>query len=370
MVRNLPATILLVSVVVGALLDKKKLEIRTVELQVEDQELAIKKLNRINEALKSDKFRIEQEVVTHLRTANNFFDLAQSLESTDLKEVCDAFVMIVCEQLGIKNCYLYLNKSDDLELVASIDDAGESLPASISLRNEIGKYPIIKAAVNSKQLIRYEDIEKGASTEEFEFGAVSPLIGFNGAILGLIAIRRIEFLDYLPMTFSNLRGISDWSSTVLARVRRDNIASENTFRESTTGMLTNRYFHKRIRKEILQARHFKIPLTVLEIQFPSIESLRGVQLNAMHRIIASRLQKIVRDIDEITLGAHPVTYNYIVHPEDVSDIEDVIVKISEEISSIEMDLKDKFDFYVEIQAWSLDDPENSLELFVDSNEVA
>jgi hypothetical protein len=334
----MPISIIILSALAGAVTDNIRNERTSYFSELQNTQGTLKKITDLNKQLQEERHEIERRVITRLQTASTFFNHAFALESSNLKEVCTSLNTIVQEQTGIDNSFIYIVHEDSLVLQASPEGDSTTMPKVIH-KQSLNQYPVIEYAYKTASLARPDQVELMPLGIPGEWGVAAPMCGPEGRVLGLIVLRDVDFLNYIPVTFSNLESIARWGAMVVARVYREKDLEKWTFHDIITGLYTHEYYKQRVKSEFLQAQTYGQPLSVFTLDIKNISSLNPNQRMIMLKLLANHIIGNKQEQEEITLGNKEGSFRLICWNPDSRSLGDLQESISAKIGELSSNLK-------------------------------
>lgn len=333
----LPLCMIAVPALLGAMTDTYRLRLKeTLALQEDDKRL-LADLERINDMITKEKMAIENKVTSQVQTVTQVFEYAQLLETNDPKEITRNLVGIVCDQLGEDNCYAYLLENDGLRLSAFQDTGPSALPELIPSES-IAKYPLVHHSIQRRHMTTLEDLQKSGEALGTEHGICAPMTTQWDQVIGVLYIRRLHFLNYLPTTFTIFSTVARWGGNCLGRALRLSAARAQTYRDDVTGLFSHSYFEKRIDAEFKQARDYKLPLHLVRMQLSGLDEVPSSKRLPLTKLIADALHRPARQTDTMTLGPTPGSFYVILFLADEKEVLDYCAKADNQISELKANL--------------------------------
>lgn len=333
----LPLCMISVPALLGAMTDTYRLRLRETLSTQEDDKRLLADLERINDMITKEKMAIENKVTSQVQTVTQVFEYAQLLETNDPKEITRNLVSIVCDQLGEDNCYAYLVESDGLRLSAFQDIGPSSIPEFIP-NEDLEKYPLMLHSIRRKNMTTLEDLQKSGEALGTEHGVCAPMTTQWEQVIGVLYIRRLHFLNYLPTTFTIFSTVARWGGNCLGRALRLSAARAQTYRDDVTGLFSYPYFEKRVHAEFKQARDYNLPLHLVKIRLPGLELVPSNKRLPLLKIVADALARPARQTDTMTLGPDAGSIYVIMFLADEKEVLEYARKAAEQFEELKRSL--------------------------------
>ncbi len=303
----LPAAILIIPTMIAVITDSLRTKVKDIELDLQSRSNSIQELERMMAQIRNESLQIERQFGVHLQSITRIFEYAQILETLDPIRISKGIVDLACEQLGEDNCYVYMITEDGLSRGAYRDTQSDVMPEYISFEN-LKKYPLINRSYRTREISRVEDlsqkdIEESFPSQEGYFGLAMPLLSGMNQIVGIIFLKRLHFLNYIPVTFTTFRALGSWAGICLSRAIQVQATHRDTYSDDVTGLFTYAYLLKRLENEFKQAKKYNIPLYLLQFNISEIQKIDPIKRLALIRLVAHCIDLFRSEVDVISLGA-------------------------------------------------------------------
>lgn len=239
---------------------------------------------------------------------DSLYQISLMLSHTfDLEEILKQIRNLIRKVFQIDQYSIMLldELADQLEVVSSF---GISKTLRDSKYYEIGK-KIFGKAIERRELIYVPEIKKETAYEFYisnnngQNGAfiTIPLIPDNNHPIGVINVYRKQANSFSKREISFLSRVADQVAKVIDKTLLFKHTKELSITDELTGINNRRYFNQRYEREVLRAKRYKRPLTVLMIDidyFKNYNDINGHILgDEILKQVANILENSIRKAD-------------------------------------------------------------------------
>ena len=295
-----PSVFLFSGMVIGELRDDehRRLEDRERQLELEREQTrnSVIQINILETALSE----LEKRFLLQPETVSTLYDIARSINIADMNNLPHALLSGIQRFAKIETASLYKRTRNHWELTGSL--------GTFSRRSEIplGEGVFGRALTTGKLIILQDLFEHQSPNPEettSQDSALQPLITLpirdsRKEILWIITVESIPFLRITPETLRMLEIIGDWAGTQLAILEEREETRKKVPVDPVTGLFQKTFFLERAREELQKARRYKLPLSLLEIDFIPTDPLGHLLLGQAYLSnLREILPQITRDSD-------------------------------------------------------------------------
>ncbi|MHB8423038.1 MAG: diguanylate cyclase domain-containing protein [Leptospirales bacterium] len=295
-----PSVFLFSGMVIGDLRDDEHQKLadkeRQLELEREQSRNSVIQISILETALSE----LEKRFLLQPETVSTLYDVARSINIADMNNLPHAILSGIQRFAKIETASLYKRTRNHWELHESLG----TFPRRSEVPLKDGNFG---RALSSGKLIILQDLfdHPNASPEERvhenEFPApiiTLPIRASHQEVLWIIAIESIPFLRITPETLRMLEIIGDWAGTQLAMLEEREATRKKIPVDPVTGLSQKAFFLERTKEELQKARRYKLPLSLLEIDFIPTDPLGHLLLGQTYLAnLKEIIPMITRDTD-------------------------------------------------------------------------
>ncbi len=203
---------------------------------VKEKEDALKRQTDELQQERNSRLILEDRIVGEAATFTTLYEAAKRLTHTDSSKIRQGAVQLLTAVLKVEAGSLYeLGENPEegfLRILSSADAAGPPRVTAkdplIALMRSRGE------TVSALELLAHE-----TDLAPMPFLAVAPLRGDGGALIGFLAIERIDFLRFSTVTLQLLARLADWVSQSYAQARYAESLMERQIYDPALGVLNS-----------------------------------------------------------------------------------------------------------------------------------
>ena len=274
----------------------KRLAAKYDELEVNVQDLAQRYL-----AAAELSRELEQRIVTQTSTVTTLYGAAKALEHLEMRDLSPSVLQLITDFIEADTCALYLREQNRFVLKAG-------LPASAPFERpqELDPSRGLQAiAVRERRTATVREIVTQATPariREVPLLMATPLLSEDGEVMGILTVEKMPFLRFTPAAVKLFTLLGDWASSAFQRALRFEQTRDRNIEDELTGAYNYSYTLKRLNEEVLRARRYQVPLTLMAVSINDYESIPPVKLPGVLRTLSLVFRRYIRPID--ILGKH------------------------------------------------------------------
>ncbi|HEY9724775.1 MAG TPA: GAF domain-containing protein, partial [Oscillatoriaceae cyanobacterium] len=225
------------------------------------------------------------------QTIASLYESARELESLVPQQIPPAMLRLLARFLEIEAASVYLLEGDRLVLAAAQGEAERALSLGAD-------HPLYTVAV------RHEPLAVTREEDHARAGVylAAPLVHADGRPRGVVAIERLPFRQLTPATRQMLALLADWASRSLANSETYQEAQEQQRDHPVTRIRRVAYMNDRLAQEWSAARRYELPLSVVLVRHPGLDTAEGAAWEQGAVAVANVLKSRLRNVD--VLGHH------------------------------------------------------------------
>lgn len=237
------------------------------------------------------KEAVDRRIVGQVQTIASLYEAARELETLVPQQIPPAILRLLVRFLEVEAAAFYALDGEQLVLVDALG-ARANRPASLGLDTVLGRVATLR-----------QNLSVTHQTEREEAGCLlaAPLLTPDGRGRGVIAIEQLPFRQLTPATAQMLALLADWASRALANSEAYTRSQELQRDHPVTGLRRVQYMDERLHNEWSAARRYKLPLSVIMIHDPQLETADETAWAARAEVLSAELKRRVRNID---VGGH------------------------------------------------------------------
>ena len=270
---------------------QKRLAAKYDEVEADIQDLA----QRYLAALELSR-ELERRVVGQTSTVMTLYQAAKGLEYLDVRELSPSVLELTANFIEADACALYLRQegrflleaarpaSPDLDRPEELDTT-EGMPA-IVLRN--------KGTSTVRDILT--DVTPAQLSSERLLMA-TPLLSEDKEVMGILIVEKMPFLRFTPAAVKLFTLLGDWASSAFQRALRFQRTQDRNVEDELTGAYNYPHTEKRLSEEVVRARQYQVPLTLVALRIDDYDQILPVRVPRVLRTLSLVFRHYTRPID-------------------------------------------------------------------------
>lgn len=238
------------------------------------------------EVLLDAKEAVDRRIVGQAQTIASLYESARELESLVPQQIPPAMLRLLARFLEVQAASVYLLEGDRLVLAAAQGEASRALALDAT-------HPLHAVAMRREPLAvtREDEIARAGAF------LAAPLMHADGRPRGVVAIERLPFRQLTPATRQMLALLADWASRALANSETYQLAQEQQRDHPVTRIHRVAYMNDRLAQEWSAARRYELPLSLVLVHQPALDTAEGSAWEESAAAIAQVLKGRLRTVD-------------------------------------------------------------------------
>ncbi len=277
------------------------------------------------------KAELEKQIVGLPDSVMTLYEVAKHLETLDADALHPAILALVARFLQTDSCTLYRVDGARLRLLAHLptDDAGAT--------HAHAPDGVIAEAIRTGRVITVRDrlVRGGPAALATEpVIAAGPLRDGDGAVIGVVAIERLPFLQLTPTNIRLFGMILDWGSAALGNADQYARTHARRLVDETTGAYLPAHAMRIVCEESLRSERYGTPLAIVTMHIKDLAAVRAeVRADVLATAVAVA-QLSLRAMDIIGHHPQPGIFLLILPMTETAQAEKVVARIRENIGAL------------------------------------
>ncbi len=290
---KVPMLYMVVAGIISDNRDRMMQKIRDNEARIDSLTSEIEKGTRRNDAYGVAINQLKARIAAQSTGMRSLFDSLLKTKKMTVDEIRQNLLEVVSAHTNASAIHYYELKDGKLQRVCSYvtDNTEES-------DRDIGNDIILNESYRNRKLTYLTNMQSQVRLDSFTSGSIAagPVVDSAGRLLGMAAIEKMPFIDYVPSTFKLLDTILSWWGNALGeRYDIDEMRSRIIFDE-LTGAYTYSYFLNRFAQEFVRSQQYTMPLSLTLIKISDCDSISHEKLMPLrltvNRIINSKITEL------------------------------------------------------------------------------
>ncbi len=296
----MPILTVVISLTVGDFQQRTRNRVQVWKSKVEDRNDYQEKLIEKQEILEKEIHHLKKKIVTKLDTIKSLHDSAVKLNSLNVEQLINNFLLVVEERVEVKKGYFYLYNSD-------LSEFEFTAPAKAS-REEISLYDIksdltVAQAIKTRKMVTIREMISLDNIKEREWQAlIAYPIYYDGELYGVYVVLEMPFLEFVPQNINVIKELGSWFEESLKLAIEYEASEVNSEADIRYKAYKYKYFKKRLGEELNLANKYNIPLFVLKITLANYSQASGYKQKMLKKFVIEFLRQKLRSIDSVCLS--------------------------------------------------------------------
>ncbi len=237
-------------------IDREREQVQTSIVRLEAQEKALSELEK--------RFLLQPETVSTL------YDVGRSINMANMTSLPIALLTGIVRFSQVDAASIYWNRGAFWELSESVGTAHREKRVPLTggiwgMALQKKKIILLKSLIESQPERDHIQDSSGKPVSQPLFAI--PVLGRKGEVRMMITIEHIPFEMMLPERLRLLEIIADWASHTLGELEEKESVHKKLPIDPLTGLFQKAFFFRRAREELKKAQRYRLPLSLLEIDF-------------------------------------------------------------------------------------------------------
>ena len=291
-----PVLFIIVGGALGELREAQKRAHTTLAAKYDDVQVALQDLaQRYLGAIEINR-ELERRIVSQTSTVTTLYHAAKALDQLDIEELSPSVLELTTSFIEAEACSLYLRKDGKLVLKAARPANVEfGRPGELDTRQGM-----IGIAVAEKRTVTVRDVLTEATPAQImgqRLLMATPILGENQDVLGVLAVERMPFLRFTPTAVRLFTLLGDWASSAFQTALRFQQTQDRNVEDPLTGAYSFSYMMKRLHEEIVRARSYGFPLTLLALRIERYDAVPRVKVPSLLQTLGFIFRRHIRPMD-------------------------------------------------------------------------
>lgn len=282
-------------------------------------------------ALSEAKQELDGNIISTKDTLSTLNEAAQDLRSLNEQDIYPAVLGLLKNYAGAQAASIYLLDNNRLILKEALEEQSSQRPTAFN-----ADYGMMGLAIKAGKLVSIKAAMTGEENKDYlQSGILAsvPIMDEAGKNYGVINIEKIPFVKFNPLTLRMIALIADWCGAALENAAIYQTAKDKDITDEITGAHKNSYLGKRLNEEFQRARRYKLPLSVIMIDFIDIERLPQEKQDDIMTVASGVIHKMARTIDLLFHAETPGRYVLLLPSTDLSGARVLNGKLQKELDA-------------------------------------
>ncbi len=307
---NKPFLFIVMGMILGEISETQKKKNLELAGQYNDLKDSHEALSKRYEELGRAKEELDTHIISQEQTMSTFYEAAQALRSLEEEAIYPAVGELLRDFMSVEASSIYLLLKDTLVLAGSMG----AVPGRSRLKKENPDKGLMGLAITTGRPVSIQTLSScdDRTMQEINDAGIiisAPLLNSDNQTLGLLNIEKLPFLKFNPQTIRMTSLMAEWCGSAIQNARTYKISKDKNISDEITGAYTYQYCFKRLEEELIRARRYHYPCSVLILEIVAFNIFpKGVKEDIL--MVASSIfqNKLRKDIDLLFHDSDPSRY--------------------------------------------------------------
>ncbi|HCU24242.1 MAG TPA: hypothetical protein DF383_04415 [Deltaproteobacteria bacterium] len=275
----LPICFVMFGGLIGLMVHRLRQETGRSMKECEKKQDQLEKVVEENKTLQDVNQELERRIITPMSTLIAAYEGARCFDTLNFNELIPAVLDYCSKTLHAEEIAFYLKTKEGWRLKEARGHSPHAPHADFFAWNE----GIVGQAGQSKQIVTLPNLlkEGNAFSSDFShdlFLAAGPVHqGENGPILGVIAIRKMPFLEFNYVNMNLFRFLLNWASRAFGRANYFEQLLKKDLIDPKFNIYTEKYFLNRFQQEFVRSQRYHLPLSVGVLRLDGLQPFSAAE---------------------------------------------------------------------------------------------
>jgi polysaccharide biosynthesis protein PelD len=324
-----PFLFVVVGMVIGQAVRAQRQRLTDAEANYHQAAEALRTLAQEHSTTHAVKVELEKQIVGQPDTVTTLYEMAKKLETLQTDALYPALLSLIQRFVGAEACTWY-------QVEGALVQRFASLPHRPADRSTAPHAPsgLLEQAIGERRVVSVRDRLLALGPDGLGHEPVliaGPLLGGDGAVVGVIAIERLPFMRLTPTTIRLFSLILDWGSTALQNAALYAESRAATMIDAETGIYTGVHMLRLVRQESRRSDRYRLPLAIVVLQIDRFEAIPPDARAALSRAIVAIARRDLRTVDILGHHSTPGMFLLVLPMTDAQAVQVVVARIDDHL---------------------------------------